>query len=103
MPLSRFRLCARQRACCAIWQTYRVTTQHDRQELRLFLVALQFLTRIPVRSFDGFQPEWLDRSAKYFPLVGALVGAIAAAVIVADNGGASGAVADGLRTCSRDR
>jgi adenosylcobinamide-GDP ribazoletransferase len=52
-------------------------------ELRLFLVALQFLTRIPVRSFDGFQPEWLDRSAKYFPLVGAVVGASAAAVIIA--------------------
>ncbi|MEQ1672733.1 MAG: adenosylcobinamide-GDP ribazoletransferase, partial [Hyphomicrobium sp.] len=50
------------------------------REWRLFLVALQFLTRIPVGSFDGFDPAWLDRAAKYFPLVGALVGAIAAAV-----------------------
>ena len=52
-------------------------------ELQLFLVALQFLTRIPVPSFEGFAPEWLDRSAKYFPLVGALVGLAAAIVILA--------------------
>lgn len=51
-------------------------------EWRLFLVALQFLTRIPVKSFDGFDPVWLDRSAKYFPLVGTLVGVIAGVVIV---------------------
>ena len=54
-----------------------------KNEWRLFLVALQFLTRIPVKSFDGFDTLWLDRSAKYFPLVGALVGTIAAVVIVA--------------------
>jgi adenosylcobinamide-GDP ribazoletransferase len=52
-------------------------------ETKYFLVALQFLTRIPVKSFDGFEPSWLDRSAKYFPLVGALVGTIGALVIVA--------------------
>ena len=52
-------------------------------ELRLFLVALQFLTRIPVPTFDSFAPEWLDRSAKFFPLVGALVGTLAAIVILA--------------------
>jgi adenosylcobinamide-GDP ribazoletransferase len=51
-------------------------------EFKYFLVALQFLTRIPVKSFEGFEPAWLDRSAKYFPLVGALVGVIGAAVIV---------------------
>jgi adenosylcobinamide-GDP ribazoletransferase len=53
------------------------------KEWRLFLVALQFLTRIPVKSFDGFDPSWLDRSVKYFPLVGAVVGAIAALVALA--------------------
>ncbi len=52
------------------------------REIRLFLVALQFLTRIPVPSFDGFETEWLDRSLKYFPLVGALVGTICAAVLL---------------------
>ena len=52
-------------------------------ELRLFLVAVQFLTRIPVPSFDSFEPSWLDRSAKYFPAVGALVGCLIAAVVLA--------------------
>lgn len=53
------------------------------REWQLFRVALQFLTRIPVKSFDRFETDWLDRSAKYFPLVGALVGGIGAAVMVA--------------------
>ena len=53
-----------------------------KREFCYFLVALQFLTRIPVRSFDGFEAEWLDRSSKYFPLVGAIVGAICAAVLL---------------------
>lgn len=53
------------------------------REFRLLLVALQFLTRIPVASFNGFEPQWLDRSAKYFPLVGALVGLISAGVMIA--------------------
>ncbi len=49
-----------------------------RHELTLFLVAVQFLTRIPVPSFENFETVWLDRAAKYFPLVGAGVGAISA-------------------------
>ena len=52
-------------------------------EIKYFLVAVQFLTRIPVKSFDGFEPKWLDRSAKYFPLVGAFVGVIGGIVIAA--------------------
>jgi adenosylcobinamide-GDP ribazoletransferase len=42
----------------------------------LFLVATQFLTRLPVPRLAGFQPIWLTRSAIYFPLVGAMVGVI---------------------------
>jgi adenosylcobinamide-GDP ribazoletransferase len=53
------------------------------QELRLFLVALQFLTRLPVpgRALAGYESHWLERSVVHFPLVGALVGAIGAAVL----------------------
>jgi cobalamin synthase len=47
-----------------------------RHQLSLVLAAIQFLTRLPVPSLPGFQPIWLTRSARYFPLVGALVGAI---------------------------
>lgn len=46
---------------------------------QLWLLALGFLTRIPVPSDPDFSEEKLSRSAVYFPMVGALVGLIAAA------------------------
>ncbi|MEF7615547.1 adenosylcobinamide-GDP ribazoletransferase [Aquincola sp. MAHUQ-54] len=51
-----------------------------RHELRLVAVALQFLTRVPVRLRD-FDPAWLHACARHFPLVGAGVGALGAAVL----------------------
>jgi len=50
-------------------------------ELRLFFIALQFLTRVPVPRWVGFQPDWLNQSARHFPAVGLCVGAVAAAVL----------------------
>jgi adenosylcobinamide-GDP ribazoletransferase len=50
-----------------------------RYELRLVLVALQFLTRVPVR-LQVFDPAWLHASARHFPLIGIAVGAFGAAV-----------------------
>ncbi|MBS0376860.1 MAG: adenosylcobinamide-GDP ribazoletransferase [Proteobacteria bacterium] len=38
------------------------------------LVALQFLTRVPVPSRADFEPGWLAASLRYFPLIGAGVG-----------------------------
>jgi len=49
--------------------------------MRLFLVALQFLTRLPVR-LSRFEPGWLNDCVRHFPLVGVLVGAAGAAVLV---------------------
>lgn len=49
--------------------------------MRLVLVALQFLTRLPVR-LGRFEPAWLNDCVRHFPLVGALVGAVGAAVLV---------------------
>lgn len=49
--------------------------------MRLFLVALQFLTRLPVR-LSRFEPAWLNDCVRHFPLVGTLVGAAGAAVLV---------------------
>jgi adenosylcobinamide-GDP ribazoletransferase len=46
------------------------------RQVSLFLAATQFLTRLPVPATPDFQPMWLTRSVRYFPLVGALVGAI---------------------------
>ena len=49
------------------------------KEWRLWLVALSFFTRIPVHIAD-FQEADLNHAARYFPLVGALVGVVAASV-----------------------
>ena len=51
-----------------------------KRQFSLFLVAVQFLTRLPVPPVRGFESSWLSRSARYFPLVGALVGLIGAGV-----------------------
>ena len=49
-------------------------------EARLLVMAIQFLTRIPVPTVL-YRPDWLPRSAKYFPVVGALVGVLAVVVL----------------------
>ncbi len=54
-----------------------------RHELRLALLALQFLTRVPVPAAVGYRDEWLHACARHFPLVGAFVGVVAALVLVA--------------------
>lgn len=50
-------------------------------ELRLFFIALQFFTRVPVPRWVGFEPAWLQQCARHFPLVGLAVGACSAAVL----------------------
>lgn len=52
-------------------------------QLRLLLVALQFLTRVPVPAWVGmgFQAAWLNTCVRYFPVVGAWVGGVGAAVL----------------------
>jgi adenosylcobinamide-GDP ribazoletransferase len=49
-------------------------------EIRLFLTGAEFLTRLPVPLLGHGERPPLARAAKYFPLVGLLVGAIAASV-----------------------
>lgn len=50
-------------------------------EARLFFIALQFFTRVPVPAWVGYTPEWMHASARHYPLVGAWVGAVAALVL----------------------
>lgn len=45
-------------------------------EVRYFFIAVSFLTRIPIPEWVGFQKDWLDKSIKYSPYVGFLLGAI---------------------------
>lgn len=49
-----------------------------RNERRYFLLAVGFFTRIPVPNFPDFHTDALNASAKYFPLVGLVVGMIGA-------------------------
>ena len=53
------------------------------RQLKLFLCALQFLTRLPTPSFADFEPAWITRAARYYSLVGILVGAACAGVLLA--------------------
>jgi len=52
-----------------------------RNELASFLLAVQFLTRLPVRSGDIYTPDRMAASVRYYPLVGVIVGSISAAVL----------------------
>lgn len=49
-------------------------------QLRLFFIALQFFTRLPIPRWVGFQMEWLHQSSRYFPAVGIVVGGVTALV-----------------------
>ena len=51
-----------------------------REELAVFLLAVQFLTRLPVRSRHLATEARLAAAPRYHPLVGALIGAFSGAV-----------------------
>lgn len=51
-------------------------------QVRLLVCAVQFLTRVPTPQFKTFEPDWITRSARYFPLVGQGVGAVCAGVLL---------------------
>ena len=51
-------------------------------ELTHFRHAVRLLTIVPLPSEKSFEPDWLPRAAKYFPLVGLLLGAVLAAVLL---------------------
>ncbi len=50
------------------------------RELACFFAALRFFTRLPVPAWVGHSQEQLDHAARYFPLIGIIVGLIGAAV-----------------------
>ena len=47
-----------------------------KKEIRIFFTAVMFFTRIPCPNFTDHDPEYLNRSSKYFTLVGILLGAL---------------------------
>ncbi|ATE62305.1 adenosylcobinamide-GDP ribazoletransferase [Thauera sinica] len=54
-----------------------------RYQLELFFTALGFFTRLPVPAWVPWSAERLNHAARYFPLVGWVVGAIGAAAYLA--------------------
>lgn len=52
-------------------------------QLRLFFIALQFFTRIPIPAWVGFEQDWLRQSSRYFPATGWIVGGVCAGVYAA--------------------
>jgi adenosylcobinamide-GDP ribazoletransferase len=51
-----------------------------KRELEYFFAALRFFTRLPVPAWVGHSAGQLNHAARYFPLVGIIIGAIGAAV-----------------------
>src|SRR5579859_194019 len=49
-----------------------------KNEWKVFLAAIQFLTRIQVPAGIGHEPALLQQAPKYFPLVGWILGALSA-------------------------
>ena len=54
--------------------------QRLRYEARLWLTAVEFLTRIPIPAATQFDPAWMSRCVRYFSWVGVLIGGCAALV-----------------------
>ena len=50
-------------------------------EVRLFLTAVMFYTRIPCPAWVGYSDDQLNRSTRYFPAMGWLVGCVVGLVI----------------------
>ncbi|MBO0797963.1 MAG: adenosylcobinamide-GDP ribazoletransferase, partial [Blastocatellia bacterium] len=48
--------------------------------LRLFFIAIQFLTRLPIPELMVTSEETLGKATRFFPLVGVVVGAGAALI-----------------------
>ncbi len=51
-----------------------------KKEIRIFFTALMFFTRIPCPRWTDHSEEYLNKSSKYFPVVGILVGCISALI-----------------------
>jgi adenosylcobinamide-GDP ribazoletransferase len=51
-----------------------------KRQLRLFFTALSFFTRIPCTRWAGMNEDDLYHAARYFPLVGIVVGSVAALI-----------------------
>ncbi len=56
-----------------------------KEELKIFLTAVMFYTRIPVPRWVNHDADYLNKATKYFPLIGWIVGSLAALVFIGAN------------------
>jgi len=56
-----------------------------KKEIHIFFTALMFFTRIPCPKWINHEPTYLQKSSKYFPLVGTIVGSIGAVFFYISN------------------
>jgi len=56
-----------------------------KNEIQVFFTALMFYTRIPCPSWVDHSEEYLNKATRYFPLIGWLVGLVAAAIVYASH------------------
>jgi adenosylcobinamide-GDP ribazoletransferase len=49
-----------------------------KNELKIFLTALSFYTRVPIGNIRGWSEVMLNKSTRYFPFIGVLVGGVGA-------------------------
>lgn len=49
-----------------------------KNEIKIFLTALMFYTRFPVKHIEDWSEKMLNKSIRYFPLIGILVGGLGA-------------------------
>lgn len=56
-----------------------------KDEIKIFFSALMFYTRIPCPKNIDHSPEYLNKSTRYFPLIGYIVGAISFVVYAISN------------------
>lgn len=50
------------------------------KEIKYFLTALMFFTRIPVPEIRDFKQEYSEKSSRYLPLIGIIVGGMGAVI-----------------------
>ncbi len=62
------------------WQLVNRQMTRIKHEIILFFTAIMFFTRLPVPRNLPFSLDYLNRAARYFPLVGVVVGGIGAAI-----------------------
>lgn len=51
-----------------------------KEQFNIFRTALMFYTRVPVGKIGGYSEGMLNKSTRFFPIIGLLVGAVAALV-----------------------